>query len=513
MSPKTEKVSRETKCWSPHASTTLFVLFTVVFMSVALKGLAATYYVSPDGDDEAAGTSWATALQNISTAVAKGDVSEVVLTNGTHYVTEEVLLDKAVTVRGMTTNRNLAIVNGNYPHTTNRVFYIHHAGAVVADMTITNGFVLPAPQTSSIGGGLLMRSGTVRNCLITGNTADFRGGGIWINIGVLTNSVVTGNTSGHWGGGVYVQGASRVVDSVISNNTAANSGGGIKIGLGPEVSNTDIVNNTAPRGGGVSFTTAGGVVTNCLVANNIATSSSDRGGGGIYGSAAGNVITHSRIIGNKAPNARGGGLGFTTTAGALIENSFILNNTSASAGGVSLPGSSQVIRNSLIAFNTATNMPESTWGNGSWGGIYLDNSTMVNCTIAKNTGDVETGGVRSSGEGSLVNCVIYANHVYDGDHHDWYSTGENATYSNCLSSTTENMPGSGNIAGNPWFEDAAGGNFRLRRYSPGVNAGLYQEWMDDAVDLDGGPRIRHEQVDIGAFETELLYKGTVILIR
>ena len=47
--------------------------------------------------------------------------------------------------------------------------------------------------------------------------------------------------------------------------------------------------------------------------------------------------------------------------------------------------------------------------------------------------------------------------------------------------------------------------------SPCVNHGLYQTWMDTALDLAGNPRILHKTVDIGAFERR--QNGTIIQLR
>ncbi len=54
-------------------------------------------------------------------------------------------------------------------------------------------------------------------------------------------------------------------------------------------------------------------------------------------------------------------------------------------------------------------------------------------------------------------------------------------------------------------------DFKPRRGSPAINAGLYQEWMDDAVDLDGRPRILQDAVDIGAYE--YVPSATLIIAR
>jgi len=45
----------------------------------------------------------------------------------------------------------------------------------------------------------------------------------------------------------------------------------------------------------------------------------------------------------------------------------------------------------------------------------------------------------------------------------------------------------------------------------GINAGLYQSWMDGATDLDGQPRVISTNVDMGCYES--LARGTVITVH
>lgn len=75
------------------------------------------------------------------------------------------------------------------------------------------------------------------------------------------------------------------------------------------------------------------------------------------------------------------------------------------------------------------------------------------------------------------------------------------------------MNGSGNIAADPKFADAANGNYRLTAASPCANAGLNQDWMAAAVDLDGRPRLDRftRRVDIGCYEHH--FRGAMFLVK
>ena len=67
----------------------------VLLMAAAVINVvgAATYYVSPDGDDGNAGTSWATALKTPNAGFAKVNSnrgSTLIISNGVHQMTGDI---------------------------------------------------------------------------------------------------------------------------------------------------------------------------------------------------------------------------------------------------------------------------------------------------------------------------------------------------------------------------------------------------------------------------------------
>ena len=60
------------------------------------------------------------------------------------------------------------------------------------------------------------------------------------------------------------------------------------------------------------------------------------------------------------------------------------------------------------------------------------------------------------------------------------------------------------------FVDAAAGDYRLRRDSSCRSKGRNDDWMMDALDVYGKPRLIGRKVDIGAAETE---SGLMLMIR
>ena len=154
-----------------------------------------------------------------------------------------------------------------------------------------------------------------------------------------------------------------------------------------------------------------------------------------------------------------------------------------------------MVRNCLITGNTSAPAVVAMTGNsGTYGGTHK----LQNCTIAGNVGigfKIYANSTRSNVE----NCIIYSNTT------DIDVTGSdtNKLWHICASFTNF-PPDQGNITNNPLFTGAATGNYRVVASSPCVNTGTNENWMTNAVDLDGHRRIDrfNGQVDIGAYEFE-----------
>ena len=140
-----------------------------------------------------------------------------------------------------------------------RVFKISHSAAKVDGFTIRNGKGDP-------GGGVLLNSGAVVNCVIRDNRSGGSGGGI----------------------AAYTIAPKSIVNCLILNNSAGMGGG---IGMGGT--------------GGKDFAL---LIRNCLIAGNSADGGKDwAGGGGVWvdqGSYA--IIESCTIAGNSATHAKGG---------------------------------------------------------------------------------------------------------------------------------------------------------------------------------------------------------------
>jgi len=199
---------------------------------------------------------------------------------------------------------------------------------------------------------------------------------------------------------------------------------------------------------------------------------------------------------------------FIYTGGTLWNCVISCNNAGVNSGGGirynnTTPDSS-FLYNCLINDNRAA----------AYGGIYGDDgATLWNCTIAGNYATNITGGIGFVNDiaGLVANCVVYSNIVQNGSCPNWTNEVNTVVFTNCCTSPTNNLPGTGNIDNSPQFINSVAGNYRMASGSPCINAGLNQNWMINAVDLDGRRRIRYDTVDIGAYE--VLFKGAIFSFR
>ncbi len=427
--------------------------------------------------------SWNTAAHDIQTAVSAAASGETILvTDGVYNVTEHISIGANKTIQSVNGATNTIVVGTE----SNRCFYLNSGlggvESVLDGFTITNGHHDSGLEYGNGGGGIYVyRGGIIKNCIIidnhhvAGTTVSEGGGGVYLcEGGTITNCVIRGNTSVKHGGGVMGWGfgclrEGKVYHSIIESNTAADRGGGLYGYAGHMFSSTSRYNTANNYGGGVYIYCQGGV-SNCSIRNNHAYQ-----GGGLY-FRNGNETAY--------------------TVGIGAHNSDIQENVSeAAGGGVFIEGSdnsttNNYVRNCLIFANSATN------SDGYGGGIRsITRGVIESCTIISNWSSTEGGGVYLDG-GSVSNTIIY------------FNTSPGSSDSNCCSAHTAfgyslmapTYSGPSNLGVNPLF----GSGWRLSASSPCVNSGSNQDWMTNACDLDGNPRIIASIVDRGCYEYDFV---------
>ncbi len=150
------------------------------------------------------------------------------------------------------------------------------------------------------------------------------------------------------------------------------------------------------------------------------------------------------------------------------------------------------------------------WGNRSGhagGAVYArDGSARFNnCTFYGNHSDALVGGLASASFSDVVtvtNSIFWGNSAVGGTPEEqqiFLRDIDTVDYS-CVQFWSGKYGGEGNHGLDPRFVDADCGNLRLTDGSPCIDAGDNGA-IDQPFDLDGNPRILHEIVDMGAYES------------
>jgi len=463
-------------------------------MAASVRG--ATWHVATNGvdnSDPGRGLSWDLPFATISNAAARANTnagSTVLISNGTYFVTNHVVVSNGCVCRGFSGNPADVMIDGS---STARVFLL--TNAMLAAVTVTNGAPSPANYTGHGGGVYCIGNASVSNCVLIGNRGRF-GGAIYMGPDcVVADCRVVGNfaVGSARAGGVYMGAGGQLLNSLIQSNYAEGQGGGLYLG-------------------------ATSLVDNCIIAQNIATNTA---GGGIYDSGAlGGIISNCRIIGNVAapPAGVAGHGGGASLNGYSVYSNCVFSGNSATnlnsyGGGVFQTGAS--VSNRLI--NCLFYNNKAYLGGGAC--VFAGTSSWANCTFVKNqTINPANSGAgiyfysRDTVKGPVVNCIFYGNLAASGSNY-FIGASASLSFANCCAMPVLDGGLNGNIAADPDFRDPDADDYRLAAASPCINTGTNQDWMAVAVDLDGRQRLDRfsRRVDIGAYE--YVPRGVIISCR
>ncbi len=272
-----------------------------------------TLYVATNGNDTASGRSWTKAKSTIQAAINESwDGDEIIVSNGTYLINEEISVFYDIELRGETGNpsdvvvQRAAIGDAAPQH---RIFYM--PVGLLSGMTITNGYSEKGGGIHGSNGGV---GGVVSNCVISGNLATDHGGGVY-NVRTLYDCVLMGNVEG--GACNYLISGMLLSNCTVSENFGDGVSGGTLI-------DCNVSDNT---GYGVQ----GCGLTNCTVTGNLGGGCVDSellncvvaGNFGNIGGASRSSLVNCTVIGNFGDEI-GGCYGCGT-----IDNCIVFDNVSS----------------------------------------------------------------------------------------------------------------------------------------------------------------------------------------
>ena len=220
----------------------------------------------------------------------------------------------------------------------------------------------------------------------------------------------------------------------------------------------------------------------------------------------------------NAASSNGGALGISTQGGdvRLELNRFLFNQSAQNAGALVVASSGLItLRNNLFVGNSAPNRGAARLVTGNSVAYVIGNTIVGNTATAmapnNPSGSPPIGGLEVINTGGghfwLVNNILWNNSGgFD------LSGGDLVRFNNDIGTAITGPPNpidSGNLSVDPDFAPCSGFlclGFELKRASPLVDAGNNAAPTGiGSVDLAGKPRRIGPDVDIGAFEQDVLF--------
>jgi len=419
-------------------------------------GITDVIYVKSTGTN-GDGRSWATAFNNLASAIAAGDsCSEIWVAAGPYTSQLSLNMKSGLALYGGFNGTEIARSQRDWVNNISLLqssgyFFDNHTDVTPVDRTaVLDGFTLTA--INSDGASVMVNeqaSPTIRNCTFANchdeGIRNTSGSSPLIEFCTFTNNMRFG------------------VDSVQST---------------PFISQCLFINNSGTCVYNSTNSTGSGSILNCVFVGNTSTGSS---GAAIQNVSGGSVTVGNCVFNNNVSLSEGGAL-YANSSTSTVYNCTFQGNTAASDGGAI--------------------------------SAHVGNTLLINCTVVENRGTNGSGGLVYFGSGGSVNvknCIFWDN--TDLFHDDPVETAQiddlsgGVTVRNSIVKGLDGFTGPGNIGFKPLFVNQAGGNLRLLGHSPGLNAGDNSAVTNIATDLAGAARISQSIVDMGAYESTTPQSG------
>jgi hypothetical protein len=400
-------------------------------------------------------------------AVAHANDGDTVMVRPGHYdLTNQIVVTNAIVLRS-TTGPDQTFLNIRFDDYGLRV---SNSQAVVDGLTL-RGAPHGCYSVYGSAANIFLVGATVQNCRFE-NHLTRTGASVFMLGGLLSNSVVTYTFTGSCieCPAVYCGAGGLITDCSVNGAFAGGTGPAIGIYLDHSQLRNSLVSGVlgyaVPAAGGWAVEAHMSTIVGCTITPTLWTSSGARLDNSLMDRC---VVAHCTSTGCGL--GTGGGGIFETNS--LVLNSVIFGNRAVRGDG---------------------GCDEQIYG----GGVYMQSGALVNCTVAWNSAGSGSGVFIESG--SLTNCIVYSYfpNYYLSNVDNWVKAGP-GVFDHCC--TTPDPGGEGNLVLDPEFASPTNGDFRLLPSSACLRAGVVQDRMSGAFDLNGNPRTVNGAVDIGAYET------------
>ena len=261
--------------------------------------------------------------------------------------------------------------------------------------------------------------------------------------------------------------------------TIANDGDKIMVGAGTYNENINLKKGVAILGAGPDITTIQGLgttnvidgagVQSVTIAGFTITGAGNSSSGIYCASCDGLIIRECRIIDNGNSTTSNGILLIGETSNALIDRNIISGNAE---DGVGIIQGHAIIRNNIIARNKDSGI----YANGTATSYIVNNVIDGNGTVTGGRSGIMTFNGSPVIKNNIISNNGYSNPnpglsvgIYVGSGSP--SLSYNNVYNNFQGAYTGATAGTGDIASNPLYVNAASGDYRLQTGSPSINTG------------------------------------------
>ncbi len=438
-----------------------------VGISLALAGFAsaATYYVSPTGNNTNPGTQ-AKPLKTIQTALDKSHSGDtIILENGTYTGAGDVDLavgNTTVTIESLNGAASTIIECAGSTNTNHAAFAFSSCGTASAPVVL-QGLTIKDAYTQNSAVSLSASDLSLSSVEFINNN----GGALLLDSKSVASAISCSFTSnvGEYGGAANSGGSLSFTNCTLQMNSAYEGAAVCNGGGYLSFQGCTITLNSTSFGGAVYNNSGVTEMSGCTVSNN--TASQDPSGlCNVYGTCS---VQDCLFSGNSAPSSWGGAF-YTDVAQACTFANCIFANNSAEYGG-------GVYANSNVTLIGCTFSGNSASTSGGGGAIYVDNGAIVNLEDDILWGD--TAPLASSTEEIANHGTLFV------------------TYSD----VQLGWSGAGNLKANPLFLSASAGDYLLSPTTPCLHAGK----AVSGLTTDYAGRIRNNPPTMGAYEAGSLW--------